>query len=157
MNDLSRHKGLKFKSCFRSWNDIGSPDGWKIQDKIKIILHRIISVVWLTNFLSEIRSPLIHDDETQLLLLSVKTISKTRSSDHWWSHAFLMGCDGVEVVWVVFNKNLFIFNNYFKTEKWNETWIYKTTALSSDGTSQQMSSLSWAEPSDFGSLSNLYV
>ena len=32
--------------------------------KIKIILHRIISVVWLTNFLSEIRSLSPHDDET---------------------------------------------------------------------------------------------
>ena len=30
----------------------------------KIILHRIISVVWLTNFLSEIQSLSNHDDET---------------------------------------------------------------------------------------------
>ena len=37
----------------------------------KIILHRIISVVWLTNFLSEIRSLSPHDDETQLHVLSV--------------------------------------------------------------------------------------
>ena len=40
--------------------------------KIKIILHRIISVVWITNFLSEIRSLTIHDDEIKFLLLSVK-------------------------------------------------------------------------------------
>ena len=40
----------------------------------KIILHRIISVVWLTNFLSEIRSLSSHDDETDLQFLSVKPI-----------------------------------------------------------------------------------
>ena len=33
-------------------------------NKIKIILHRTISVVWITNFLSEIRSLSNHDDET---------------------------------------------------------------------------------------------
>ena len=33
------------------------------QANIKIILHRIISVVWLTNFLSEILTQSTHDDE----------------------------------------------------------------------------------------------
>ena len=46
---------------------------------IKIILHRIISVVWITNFLSEIRSLTIHDDETKCLLLSVKPIQDLES------------------------------------------------------------------------------
>ena len=44
--------------------------------QIKIILHRIISVVWLTNFLSEIRSLSSHDDETDLQFLSMKLIWK---------------------------------------------------------------------------------
>ena len=52
---------------------------------IKIILHRIISVVWLTNFLSEIRSLSNHDDETQFHILSVKPIWSLSASDHWWS------------------------------------------------------------------------
>ena len=51
----------------------------------KIILHRIISVVWLTNFLSEIRSLSNHDDETQFHILSVKLIWSLSASDHWWS------------------------------------------------------------------------
>ena len=52
-----------------------SPQSWKAypynQFQPKIILHRIISVVWLTNFLSEIRSLSPHDDETWLHVLSV--------------------------------------------------------------------------------------
>ena len=52
---------------------------------IKIILHRIISVVWLTNFLSEIRSLSNHDDETQFHILSVKPIWSFSAFDHWWS------------------------------------------------------------------------
>ena len=52
-----------------------STESWKThqenQLETKIILHRIISVVWLTNFLSEIRSLSPHDDETQLHVLSV--------------------------------------------------------------------------------------
>ena len=51
----------------------------------KIILHRIISVVWLTNFLSEIRSLSNHDDETQFRILSVKPIWSFSAFDHWWS------------------------------------------------------------------------
>ena len=51
----------------------------------KIILHRIISVVWLTNFLSEIRSLSNHDDETQFHILSVKPIRSFSAFDHWWS------------------------------------------------------------------------
>ena len=51
----------------------------------KIILHRIISVVWLTNFLSEIRSLSNHDDETQFHILSVKPIKSFSAFDHWWS------------------------------------------------------------------------
>ena len=51
----------------------------------KIILHRIISVVWLTNFLSEIRSLSNHDDETQFHILSVKPIWSFGAFDHWWS------------------------------------------------------------------------
>ena len=39
--------------------------------RTKIILHRIISVVWLTNFLSEIRSLSVHNDEAWLQVLSV--------------------------------------------------------------------------------------
>ena len=35
---------------------------------IKIILHRIISVVWLTNFLSEILNQSTHDDELSRFL-----------------------------------------------------------------------------------------
>ena len=35
-----------------------------LASKVKIILHRIISVVWLTGFLSEIWSLSNHDDET---------------------------------------------------------------------------------------------
>ena len=51
----------------------------------KIILHRIISVVWLTNFLSEIRSLSNHDDETKFHILSVKPFRRFTSSEHWWS------------------------------------------------------------------------
>ena len=51
----------------------------------KIILHRIISAVWLTNFLSEIRSLSNHDDETQFRILSVKPIWSFSAFDHWWS------------------------------------------------------------------------
>ena len=51
----------------------------------KIILHRIISVVWLTNFLSEIRSLSNHDDETKFHILSVKPSRKFSFSEHWWS------------------------------------------------------------------------
>ena len=52
---------------------------------LKIILHRIISVVWLTNFLSEIRSLSNHHDETQVRILSVKPIWSFSAFDHWWS------------------------------------------------------------------------
>ena len=52
---------------------------------VKIILHRIISVVWLTNFLSEIRSLSNHDDETKFHILSVKPFRRFTSSGHWWS------------------------------------------------------------------------
>ena len=51
----------------------------------KIILHRIISVVWLTNFLSEIQSLSNHDDETKFRILSVKPSRKFSFSEHWWS------------------------------------------------------------------------
>ena len=51
----------------------------------KIILHRIISAVWLTNFLSEIQSLSNHDDETQFRILSVKPIWSFSAFDHWWS------------------------------------------------------------------------
>ena len=51
----------------------------------KIILHRIISVVWLTNFLSEIRSLSNHDDETKFHILSVKPSRKFSLSEPWWS------------------------------------------------------------------------
>ena len=39
---------------------------------VKIILQRIISVVWWTNFLSEIWGLPIHDDDCQSLSLSMK-------------------------------------------------------------------------------------
>ena len=59
--------------CFFTWR-------WE-----HIILHRIISVVYLTNFLSEIRSLSNHDDETQFRILSVKPIRSFSAFDHWWS------------------------------------------------------------------------
>ena len=69
----------------------------------KIILHRIISVVWLTNFLSEIRSLLNHDDETQFRILSVKPISSFSAFDHWWSLTVQLWAvmDG-GIVWVAY-------------------------------------------------------
>ena len=67
----------------------------------KIILHRIISVVWLTNFLSEIRSLSNHDDETQFHILSVKPIEKLQC---FWSlmiaHCSTTSSDGWGIVWV---------------------------------------------------------
>ena len=53
---------------------------------IKIILHRIISVVWLTNFLSEILNQSTHDDELNNFLWAWRggwALSRARS--RWWS------------------------------------------------------------------------
>ena len=67
----------------------------------KIILHRIISVVWLTNFLSEIRSLSNHDDETKFHILSVKPFRRFSSSEHWWSLVLrFTHNNGCETVWV---------------------------------------------------------
>ena len=67
----------------------------------KIILHRIISAVWLTNFLSEIRSLSNHDDETQFRILSVKPIWSLSAFDHWW--AVMDGAYGTFLFCVGFN------------------------------------------------------
>ena len=67
----------------------------------KIILHRIISVVWLANFLSEIRSLSNHDDETKFHILSVKPFRRFTSSEHWWSLVLsFTHNNGCETVWV---------------------------------------------------------
>ena len=69
----------------------------------KIILHRIISVVWLTSFLSETWSFSIHDDETKFHILSVKPL---RQLTVVWTlmiaHCTLLCSDGGETVWVAF-------------------------------------------------------
>ena len=70
----------------------------------KIILHRIISVVWLTIFLSEIRSLSNHDDETQFRILSVKPIWSFSAFDHWWSLTVQLWAvmDGEQSEWPIF-------------------------------------------------------
>ena len=57
--------------------------------KFKIILHRIISVVCLTNFLSEIWSLFTHDDEVSTSSWAWRgTLSQPSwISVHWWSLA----------------------------------------------------------------------
>ena len=72
----------------------------------KIILHRIISVVWLTNFLSEIRSFINPRWWGEHLLLSVKRCQGPISYwnwTHWWSLAscLVREADGGAAVWVV--------------------------------------------------------
>ena len=59
LSKAAKQKSIK-TSCF------GCPWVYSTAQRatFKIILHRIISVVWLTNFLSEIRSLSNHDDET---------------------------------------------------------------------------------------------
>ena len=57
---------------------------------IKIILHRIISVVWLTNFLSEILSLTDPRWWVEQQILSVKrSWSLSKIPFHWWSPVFL--------------------------------------------------------------------
>ena len=73
---------------------------------IKIILHRIISAVWLTNFLSEIRSLINPRWWGEHLVLSVKRCScpvLCRYRTHWWSLAsrLVLGAEGGAAVWVV--------------------------------------------------------
>ena len=70
----------------------------------KIILHRIISAVWLTNFLSEIQSLSNHDDETQFRILSVKPIWSFSALDHWWSLTVQLWAvmDGEQSEWPIF-------------------------------------------------------
>ena len=72
----------------------------------KIILHRIISVVWLTNFLSEIRSLINPRWWGEHLFLSVKRCQGPISHwnwTHWWSLAscLVREADGGAAVWVV--------------------------------------------------------
>ena len=72
----------------------------------KIILHRIISVVWLTNFLSEIRSLINPWWWGEHLLLSMKRYSVSDQFwtwVHWWLLAswLVQGVDGEAAVWVV--------------------------------------------------------
>ena len=81
-------------------NDRKQPD--------KIILHRIISAVWLTDFLSEIRSLINPRWWGKHLFLSVKRCSCPISYwywTHWWSLASCLvpGADGGAAVWVVMN------------------------------------------------------
>ena len=83
----------------------------------KIILHRIISVVWLTNFLSEIRSLSNHDDAIQFRILSVKL-------QCFWSlmiaHCSIMSSDGWGIVWVAYHMSfLFTFEfNMYSNTRW---------------------------------------
>jgi hypothetical protein len=76
----------------------------------KIILHRIISVVWLTNFLSEIRSLSNHDDETQFRILSVKPFRGFSSSEHWWSLTALywVVMDEKQSEWPIFTWHVYL-------------------------------------------------
>ena len=54
--------------------------------QIKIILHRIISVVWLTNFLSEILNQSTHDDELNNFFWAWRGgRALSRDLSHWWS------------------------------------------------------------------------
>ena len=72
----------------------------------KIILHRIISAVWLTDFLSEIRSLINPRWWGEHLVLSVKRCSCLVLywyRTHWWSLAscLVLGAVGGVAVWVV--------------------------------------------------------
>ena len=72
----------------------------------KIILHRIISAVWLTDFLSEIRSLINPRWWGEHLVLSVKRCSCLVLywyRTHWWSLAscLVLGAEGGVAVWVV--------------------------------------------------------
>ena len=58
---------------------------------IKIILHRIISVVWLTNFLSEILTQSAHDDELNSSLWAWRGDRPLADLSHWWSLTLLWG------------------------------------------------------------------
>ena len=52
----------------------------------KIMLHRIISVVWLTNFLSEILNWSTHDDELNNFLWAWRGgWALSRAQSRWWS------------------------------------------------------------------------
>ena len=70
----------------------------------KIILHRIISVVWLTNFLSEIPSLSNHDDESQFCILSVMPIRSFSAFHHWWLLTVQLRAvmDGEQSEWPIF-------------------------------------------------------
>ena len=70
---------------------------------VKIILHRIISVVWLTNFPSEIRNLTNPRWWVEQQFLSVKrNWSPSRTPVHWWSLIFLYWkMEGIGAVWVV--------------------------------------------------------
>ena len=65
---------------------LGWLDGQAMQCNVKIILHRIISVVWLTNFLSEIMNQSTHDDELNNFLWAWRGgRALSRDLSHWWS------------------------------------------------------------------------
>ena len=77
-----------------------------VKPLVKIILHRIISAVWLTDFLSEIRSLINPRWWGKHLFLSVKRYScpiMYWNWTHWWSLApcLVLGADGRAAVWVV--------------------------------------------------------
>ena len=74
--------------------------------KVKIILQIVISVVWLTNFLSEIQSLINPWWWGEHLLLSMKRYSVSDQFwtwVHWWLLAswLVQGVDGEAAVWVV--------------------------------------------------------
>ena len=82
-------------------------NGSDIVEKSKIILHRIISVVWLTNFLSEIRNLTNSRWWGEQLFLSVKRCQNSllEGLEHWWSliaHTWVVkGQVAVWVIWLV--------------------------------------------------------
>ena len=105
-----------------------SPQSWRVytdhQLQSKIILHRIISVVWLTNFLSEIRSLSPHDDEAWLHVLSVILDSDLESKTIddrlqgllplQWMWSSLSGLSKMKLMWKQ-RKNLNLQKNSVKS------------------------------------------
>ena len=66
--------------------------------------------MWLTNFLSEIRSLSNHDDETQFRILSVKPFRGFSSSEHWWSLTALywVVMDEKQSEWPIFTWHVYL-------------------------------------------------
>ena len=93
----------------------------------KIILNRIISVVWLTSFLSEIRNLTNPRWCVEQQFLSVKrSLCPHRIQVHWWSLIFLIRkVEGLVAVWVVLPR---IVRFSYQIQK-NQKYLLKTREL----------------------------